>query len=406
MTYDPRTTIKTLHSDFWSDSLHNSGYAAPGSSSERILSQNVQVGTKDKDFKVKISKGLPATNPYKLELAKVIKAGNAASWTGSGYFNGRQYFSKVLHFDPYFPSQATLNLRAHDATLRDIAFGRLKNKLANEVKQYKALAPTAELREARTLFRSFTTRVMEFLLSLHRFKKEKGRRLLKYIASSWLEFSFAVKPMVADINNLVEAALTHLYDHDRTVRLTGSSGTDRLIKIAKDSGYGSVGTGATYNRLYRGVETLQYRFICGFDVAVEAASGYGWDDRLGLNARDVIPAVWELTAFSWLFDYFTTTGAFLNDAFSVPPGTTKYVVENRRYRARIWCESEVVPSLPWMRTTSSKPGNLHYEYIRFERIALAQLGTRAFRIKTWDEIGVNEVVRLLNLTSLLVTSKL
>lgn len=361
---------------------------------------NSRILVSDPDYRTKISKGIDATNPYQ-RIEWILKREAPTVYVGEGVNGNKSYSVRGITNFHQIPSYQILQGGMTDATLRDIALGRLKNRLANEIKAYKALAPTAELREARKLFRSVSSRVIDFLMALARAKKSKGKSLSVWASGQWLEVSFAIKPMVADISNLLDTVYNYMLRRDRSIRLQGSSGKQWIQTSYRDRAGTTTGClGANISTNYRVEASLQYRFICGFEVLLESASDYGWTEHLGIELSEVPSAAWELTAFSWMFDYFTTVGAFLGDVFDVPPGFTKYVVENRRYKARIYTEEFYMPQ-PWLKTIVTKSGSALVELVVFERKRLTKLPTRALRFKTLDEIGVNGVNRLLNLAAVL-----
>jgi hypothetical protein len=135
-------------------------------------------------------------------------------------------------------------------------------------------------------------------------------------------------------------------------------------------------------------------------MLLKSANDYGAVDHFGLNLPDLVPAAWELVPWSWVVDYFTTVGAYLDDVFSSDPSACRYVCQNRLYRV------EVNTDVWWARDNGVKypdqsEGRSYVELFEFDRTMLSNLPSRSLRFKTLDEIGLNGVNKLLNLVAVL-----
>lgn len=403
--YPSNTSFLREHKDSWRNrTTGQTGFSTAEVRAARLVGANTRVisGT-NPDWRVEISKGIDATNPYLVERWDVLKQPIPLIYEGAGK-NGSHFYEVSGRDSSFmFPSSTTLKTYGHDLVLRDIAVARLKNRLRKEVAAYRAIAPTAELREARTLFRKLSTRCYEFLIALARAKRTKGKSVADWVSNQWLEFSFAIKPMIADISNLCGAIEAYLLRYDHSVRLTGSSGTNFTAIVQPVAGNGTLCLGSQYRVSYTTHFRLKYRFIAGHEFTLESSESYGMLRHYGLTWVDLPSALWELTPWSWMLDYFSTVGAFLDDNFYIPPGTTKYVVECRKLEATVTSTIVARPD-SWCKPTTNLPGSMTAKFTVFERKPLAALPTRSLRLKSVDEIGTNAVNRLLNLAALLERS--
>lgn len=149
------------------------------------------------------------------------------------------------------------------------------------------------------------------------------------------------------------------------------------------------------------VHTLSYRITAGFDLKLLSGNNYSMEEHLGLDLKLVPVTLYELTAFSWMLDYFVNIGAYLEDLFYVPPGTTKYVSVMRRYEAT--CNEQMfsrsISSNTKCGLAKSQMGN--WTFFDAERTGLSSLPSTGLRFKMQDEQGFYAVTKLLNMLSIL-----
>jgi hypothetical protein len=297
-----------------------------------------------------------------------------------------------------------------DTALRDLALARLKNRLNGDLNQVKLLVPLAELREMRGMIHASANMATDLVKSLLEIKRTKGKSAVKYAADAWLNFSFGVRPFVSDVQNACESISSYLL-RQRFTRVVHGSATKTWLAKEKASATPLFGFN-TYN-LFEGVHSLSYRYVAGIDFSFLTSNNYGISDQFGFEFASLPASAWELVPYSWLVDYFTTVGAYLDDTFVVPPGSTIYCVLNKRYtlkgESRVSISS-ITPD-PGQNALISYFGPSYgnatrpmLDYSTFSRTKLSSLPRRQLRFKTADEIGKNAVNRLLNLTSLLAPS--
>jgi membrane-bound inhibitor of C-type lysozyme len=288
---------------------------------------------------------------------------------------------------------------ADDAALKDIALAKLKRKLAASTKSAQALVPLAELRELHGLVRGTERAAVDIIKTLLTIKQTKGRSVAKYASNAWLTWSFGIKPMIADTKAIVESIGEYLTRNDFNIRLTGSAKKSWFSSVKQPGTTGIYGGKLIWSAQLK--HELSYRYIAGFDVNWKSGNNYTVYDQLNISSEALPSVAWELIPYSWVVDYFTTVGAYLEDTFSSNASTTKFVVLNKRYTMSGNLNGGLAPELSQVVNSTCRPGMV--DYFSLTRTSLgAQLPTRQLRFKSFDEIGVNGVNRLLNLASLLV----
>lgn len=290
-----------------------------------------------------------------------------------------------------------------DTTLQDIAVKRAKRKLSEMVPQKQAIAPVVELRELRDLIRQFAEFSHKWVLALADIKRTKGKSAYKFASTAWISYGFGAAPMMNDIDEATKALIAYLERKDLVDRVVGSARKSWRESFVSDGTSGPAGYQIRAETEI--THTLSYRYIYAFAVNWRSANDYTAADQFGLNFPSVLPALWELTAWSWLLDYFGTVGAWFDDTFTSDPTRCVYCVRNTRYIA------DVKVRLYHRRNNFStdyvgmggEPGYGGAQYFRFKRDLQPTLPNRIIRFKTVDEIGgPNATDKLLNLVSLLL----
>jgi len=276
----------------------------------------------------------------------------------------------------------------------------LKRKLKKQIGSFDSLAPIGELRECRGLIRGLANSATGIVKTLVDIKKTRGGSAFKYASEAWLNWSFGVKPMISDVKKLATAIAKFQQRSDRNIVITGNASTDW---ISGQLGFGLTGArGASVNSRRSSHHTLSYRYTASFNLLLSSANNYGAADHFGFDVPSLVPAAWELMAFSWLLDYFSTMGDFLDDAFSSPSANSVYVVQTRKYTMESDIDQWFVPDSGTIILNQTR-GTHHVRYFEFQRTPFSALPRIAVRFRTLDEIGKGGVNKLLNLVSLVGT---
>jgi hypothetical protein len=144
----------------------------------------------------------------------------------------------------------------------------------------------------------------------HARRVSKGRA----VASKWLEYQFGLKPLVNDINDAGQALSDAIFVDRVPLKLTIRKGASVI-----ERGHSSMSGAMGFSQLMLGIRgDVQSR--CHISATYEIPVGTGRTmNELGLG--NPASLVWELTLFSWLVDYVTTMGKWL-DSLSARTGVT------------------------------------------------------------------------------------
>lgn len=376
--------------------------------------------SRDRDFATGLDLKLVSENPdWKYKIANKLDAGSGYTRKGGTMQPGhlschtqRTTFptspSKYVMFSQTTfsgcPDTPTVFVRADDETLADQALTRLKRKVSNAQGDFNALVPLVELKELRGLISQTADLTSTLVKNLIDIKRTGGRSAVRYASKAWLTYGFGVAPMVSDTKAAAKSVSDYLLRSDHSAVLRGKASSK---SVSSHNGVASGDALATIDYATNIVHDLSYEYTAGINFNMSSANDYGALDHFHLNLRSLPSVGWELIPFSWVVDYFTTAGAFLDDVFSGDAATTVYVSRARKYKANAqftltWdpaesTEQEIV-------IFRGRNGSGAWEYYEFERTTLPTIPTRSLRFKTADEIGLGSINKLLNLTSILGTN--
>lgn len=386
----PCKTKRRIQSDWRSKVTNN--YIAKDIDEDTMQTQgnSSRSGVKNPGWRQTIVRGGDATSGYSRTDLKTqstnysVRSSNSlVECRGSGtYFGG------------------FLTLERSTASIDDIAIGRLKHKLSDKVGNAQLGPPLAESREIGRLVRQINEAGMSTFKALLAAKASKGKSLAKQFGDLWLGFGFGVNPLLQDIKSATDSILHYVTRMDRRVVVSGSAHQE-YVSGFRDTGSSEALTNQCFLAWTRYAHHVQsIRYVAGVDIQVRAAGNYSMADHLGLKVEALPSILWELTPYSWVVDYFTTVGSFLDDTFYTLPVTVKYLSKSYKYHSRTVSHPFVIPSSG---VTAAISGNASVGiWTQFDRTKLAPtLPTRSLRLKTTDEIASHGLTKLLNLGSIL-----
>lgn len=286
-----------------------------------------------------------------------------------------------------------------DTAVADMALARFKRKISLHTGEYSILVPTAELREMRGLIRSSAELVTDLVKELLLIKRTKGRSAFRYASQAWLTYGFGLSPLISDTQAICKALTDYYLRTDHTVRLTGKSERQWVSGTTTKSAY-NFPFGCRFVDSSNISHTIGYKYTGAYNFKLRSSNDYGLVDHFNVNLPSLSAVAWELTAFSWVVDYFTTTGAYLEDVTTATSGNLLFLNRNRRYEQKGTSTTRYTAN-PGTIITSQKIGTTEWKYFEFERTPLAVLPGRSLRFKTADEIGLHSVTKLLNLVAVL-----
>lgn len=362
---------------------------------ETLKNFDIKNGSSVPGYKAKLLNGLDATSTYRRSgyqnlVAGRIRMRSLRNWGGTNHDSSRD--------EVYFNSNSEPSYSYDANAASSEASSILKRKLRDFTGQSNQLTNVLELRELPKTISAVAgsaTKLVKTLLE----SKRRGGDLRRFASDQWLTWSFGVLPTLGAVDDAISSVQSYLDRKDHGTREYGVYQTEWRSRT-------QVGPLAGCNHysimLYgRFKHTLSVKLTAGYRYELLSSNNYTLDKHLGFDISSVIPTAWELLPFSWLYDYFTTAGQFLEDTFSADFGKSTYIVQNTRFRVegevdavanRVFKET---PLVEW----STSPAKL--EYFAFRRDPVTALPRAPLRFKTTDEIANNAVNKLLNLTSIL-----
>lgn len=386
----------------WKSSLRGTTSTIESITTPKLVGQEVKLGWKDPDWRVKLAKQQDASSTYTRKVWEVLVPHEFRCTAWSNNSVGDLAEQKIVRFE--FSNHGLAGASPTDDGLRDRALARLKSKLSSSLGNANLMIPTVELRELRGAIRSAADATINFCWLAHRIRKKRRMKYELQLQQAWLTYSFGLAPLISDTLGALEAVNNYL-ERPRELKRIRSSATKEWQGGVSQIGGDQQGwsTSVQTNAAYK----LQYAYVAGIDFKVVCGNNYSMAKHLGFSnwAYQLPGLAWELTAFSWVFDYFTTVGAYLNDTFVLPPGSTVYCTLTRKHVSLLDERMTIVPAKgsAWVNRVKvfehALPGSA--KYIEFDRSILTSLPHRSLRIKSADEIGSHAVNKLLNLAALL-----
>lgn len=363
------------------------------SSDFTTLGTDLKTGASMPNYKGRIKAGLDASTSYTRESWDVRPGivNMRTKQIGGGVNAVEDYFLRHATALPVVSGFTDMSLCTTKAS------DRIKRKLQEHSGHSNQLTNLAELREVPKTIRSVAQSAGK-LVSIVANSKKRGGDLRKFASDQWLTWSFGVLPTLGAVDDAISSVQKYLERDDHVLRDYGIFGSDSKTSTTITNG-GSIGSNIIYNGSFD--VTKSCKISLGHRFEVNSANSYDLPKHLGFDISSVVPTAWELLPYSWLIDYFTTAGDFLEDTFAAEFGSSIYICQNTLLRIK-----GIIETKPKLLNSSTSLDNwfsvpCKYEYYKFTRSPLSQLPRAPLRIKTKEEIASNAVNKLLNLTAIL-----
>lgn len=211
-------------------------------------------------------------------------------------------------------------------------------------------------------------------------KRPNPRAIVSGLADTWLEWVYGWKPLA----NSIADAMVGVQNRDNFAyyypfQATGAS-------TANASGVsGTIGQSAAISFLNgwsRDESQVRYHGVWESRVDVPKKQV---NDVLGLNVQNIIPTIWNLIPYSFLIDYFTNVGDFLNIT-AVPWTGVRWCAKTVRNTCYTKISSGPVPLKQSigpnaiMRSQGYSPGSLEVYDTRFSRTVVTSLPVPRFEV--------------------------
>jgi len=361
----------------------------------RLWGYNTKNGFGDTDFLNKIEKKQDATLPYerKVHHTRAMKA--TVDWKV-----GRQHrFAQRVDSLETLPKNFTPWV---DTSVNEIASNIFKSKFSEKYSEFQSLIPLAELKETRGLIRTTADITERLLLELIAIKRGRGsvKRISHLASDAWLQYSFAINPTIGDIESLLDTIGDHLTRNDMMFNISKGFTKNRQSVVRGTNPSYLPDMTLNWSRSIN--EWVGYRYTGGYLLNLQSGNDYSTFKRFGLTYQSLPLVGWELTPFSWVVDYFTTMGDFLEETFTSQPGKSVFLCNTHKYTRVAITTGYFTPNAGNVKIVSQKVEPEISSYTYMKRTQQSALPHRALRFKTYDEIAYRSINKLLNLSSVLV----
>jgi len=239
-----------------------------------------------------------------------------------------------LSYDPAIPSDALV------PSVQSQCKTRIINQIRSANESLKGLVSAGEFGETvrfvngtgREVFR----RLWPYLHDLEKIGRTvTPQNLLRSISRRWLEYSFGVRPLIADIDDAFKA-LGRLAT-ERQPRL--------LVRTSSSSLENHPVIETVYNANDYEIKVLTRRqslYGCRIYGCVSIDQGVDrWQSEFGFKLDEFVPTLWELIPFSFLADYFINVGAVI-DAYALNTSGVRWLAMGEFSSNNL--ENEVIPT--------------------------------------------------------------
>ncbi|DAD52787.1 TPA_asm: maturation protein [ssRNA phage SRR7976325_3] len=383
--------VLSLVDDRYYDKVQGKWFTNTSSRGMFRVGTNVQYGTTNPGYKDRILKGEDASSAY-TRRHYTCEPGLVRMSTNGPFYDG-------FRVETYYPSPLpSVSYDATDVTLD--ASARLKRKLREFSGHSNQLTNLVELRELPKTIGSVANSASKLITTVLN-SKRRGGNLRKFASDQWLTWSFGVLPTLGAIDDAISSVKSYLERDDHSIREYGIFQKDWTSSNTTKT-TGPMGSSIRRNSVW--YHTLSCKITAGYRFQLLSANNYTMAKHLGFDISSVVPTAWELLPYSWLVDYFTTAGSFIEDSFSASPGTSIYICQTVKYR--VIGEEHYSPVLdPGWILDNFYTRPTKFQYVEMTRTPLVNLPRAPLRFKTKEEIASNAVTKLLNLASLLGSKK-
>lgn len=303
---------------------------------------------------------------------------------------------------PFQSDWGFLTPNSSNATADSIASGKFYNSGRKALRTFSGGVFIAELRQVVSQIRSPAKALKEglprFLTAVKKaVRKSKNRPSLvaKAAADSWLQYSFGVKPLLADIDDAMKALAAFTTYQQQFEEIQGE-GEQEYVRILTTDQYIFTGN-IVSNVTRRCIENQYVKYYGTARIGSQFPTGNLDHNQFGLGLDEFIPTMWEVLPYSWLADYFFNIGEIINAA-SFPISHIARVSKLQRKRCLTelaGAYDEKTTKAMWgnaYRSGYSSPGRVAFSYTSVNRQAIntSQIYTPTIQFKLnlgWRQVA-------------------
>lgn len=224
--------------------------------------------------------------------------------------------------------------------------------------------------------------LMETALNNHTnaLKRPNPRAIVSGLADTWLEWVYGWKPLA---NSLADA-FVGIQNRDNFVHYYPfqASGNADSNGITLEEQQTNSNTGVNVRGYSRDNAKVRYQGIWESRVDIPKKKV---NDILGLNTQNIIPTIWNLIPYSFLIDYFTNVGDFMNIT-AVPWSGVRWCCKTVRTECLTSLSTSMIPvtvlpgTFAKILAATSTPGSLEVRDTRFTRTSVTSLPIPKFEV--------------------------
>lgn len=324
----------------------------------------IRSGNKVDNWKEKIRLGQNASSPYYLDAIKYSlqdpglyqalfsdTIGPVDRLPQSVGFAGYKFHVNVN------PSPAHLTVEASKANSASLS--KIYKKIQSEYQHMNSPAIIAEFLDVIRQFGAPAAAIVDLTnrrlnrLELERrgLKGSTAFRKIRYaeiVASTWLEYSFGLAPLISDTEKAAEALAKWKMEVDEPgLAKLRKKVVSRAVSTESSSSTGPISISPIGSSGWHvGQMTTKTEHRVQYTVGLHGTLGaaYGSNDRLkqllGFNHANWIPAIHEAIPWSWLVDYFTNVQQILEAAVTNTTNVA-WISKSESYRTKVVYTSKV-----------------------------------------------------------------
>jgi hypothetical protein len=287
----------------------------------------------DPKWREKIKAMVDATHPY----SRVIWPARGSYWKQMNvdwYWTWRELFvphalrSSQLRGSPGLSSFAaqsfTRGIPQSASVVRAKSTARLAflSKIREQQTPFQGLAFLGELKETismvkhplRGIIRQNANSARHFTV-LQRLYRKNSSRLEDMMEKAYLQWTYGVMPLVGDIQAVL-GNCSKIFEEPEVIRLRVTIPVEESKLYSANNILALEGSSQTVGVFFEIKASGYVRIVGAMRHSKSPASMAKFNQINGLQLRDIVPAAWELTPYSFLADYFVNVGDVLGGVFT------------------------------------------------------------------------------------------
>lgn len=278
------------------------GYIIP--SSESVALTASRVGTELPNYRQKILLGQDATTALTASRATAFLQNGSVRFTDPDQGGHEYYTNKCgFTFTQVVPGGVPGSLVSQAlATALSKYYGKLSDLRA----PLKGQSFVGEIGKTIKMLRQPFKEGTDMIISVFR---KSPKRLSKAIGSSWLQLRFGLLPLISDVSEIVEMTrLQATRQNTESHRCYGAAQSSNTVAWTGSDIYG-MNLSGTIEYTYKAESIIRF----GYKTVLldETEARLNSFQQSFLQLRDIPDTIWELTPWSFLFDYFINIGQII-----------------------------------------------------------------------------------------------